>query len=193
MSHTRVITRSGATPSKVIGFIESYPNVVRGYKVIILHLGTNWLSGKLEWGLYLRMANKEITKEDYKNEIVSFNPPPANGPAETFREQFQELIDLIKRLNPTCKILISSIIPRLWDNDRRHLVRQSYNRILEKFGSQERVSFIRSYQPFFDNKRRLKAHLFIWDGLHLSNSGAVVLRSVFCVSIYKALNDLLYY
>ena len=98
---------------------------------------------------------------------------------------------MIKGINKEVVILISAIIPRTWDHDRRHLVRKSYNQILKKFGSEEKGFFIPSYKPFYDKSKSLKKELFDWDGLHLSDKRAVVLRTFFCEKIDKALKGLL--
>ena len=191
MTHTAVITRKGATPEKILQFVREYPNMVKRYRVIILRVGTNWLGTREEWRLYLRMVNSQITEKEYEAQIWSMNPPSAKGEPEIFRQIYQNLIDLIRQLNPEAKILISSIIPRLWDHARRNEVRMSYNAILQNFSKQDKVYFIRSYKPFFDKSRNLKCWLFNQDGLHLSNEGAVVLRTCFCDRIDKALKGLL--
>ena len=191
MKNTKVITERGGTPQKALEFIREFPHAIKGYKVIILHVGTNWLSGIPEWKLYLKMVNLRISREEYDAQISALNPPPAVGKATKFRETYQKLIDLVKEINKEATILVSSIIPRLWDQERRHLVRKSYNNILHNFGEQDRVFFIPSYRPFFDCNRNLKSNLFNRDGLHLSDKGATVLRTYFCDRIDKALRGII--
>ena len=48
MDRTAVITRRGGTPQKLIEFLKENPASIAGYKIIIIHTGTNWLSGKEE-------------------------------------------------------------------------------------------------------------------------------------------------
>ena len=187
MSNTEVITRRGGTPQKAIDFIRSKPHLVSNYKVIVLHVGTNWLGSKEEWGLYLQKVNSKINSEEFETRLRELNPPPAAGNARNFLAVYHELIDQIRRLNPNATILVSSIIPRLWDQNRRHLVRISYNNILKSFNKQPNVYFIPSYKPFFDLNKNLKTELFEQDGLLLSNNGAVVLRTFFCEKIDKAM------
>ena len=140
MAHTKVITRKGGTPKSAIEFIKKCPSSIRHYTVIVLHVGINWLSQKDEWFLYLKMLNGQYSKVEYDSKIASLNPQPAIGSATTFRDTYQELIDLIKEVNKEAVILISAIISRTWDHDRRHLVRKSYNQILNKFASQDKFS-----------------------------------------------------
>ena len=191
MAKTKVITRRGGTPQKMAKYIETNPLLITGYQVIILNLGTNWLSGKEEWGLYLKLINSVITKETYETQLSRLNPPPALGNALDFKNSFQELVDLIKSINKEAVILVSSIIPRQWDHNRRHLVRISYNQILRRFNDQPNVFFIPSYKPFFDENKNLKSELFDRDGLHLSDKGAVVLMTFFCEKIDKCLKGVL--
>ena len=148
MTHTAVITRKGATPEKILQFVREYPNMVKRYRVIILRVGTNWLGTREEWRLYLRMVNSQITEKEYEAQIRSMNPPSAKGEPEIFRQIYQNLIDLIRQLNPEAKILISSIIPRLWDHARRNEVRMSYNAILQNFSKQDKVYLSAHISPF---------------------------------------------
>ena len=191
MSNTRVITRRGGIPKKLIEYVRNRPDKFKGYKVIILHVGTNWLSKKEEWALYLRMVNGQFTKEEYTAELAKLNPPPAIGDANRFREEYQELVDLIRNINRQATILVSAIIPRLWDNKRRFHIRNTYNRMLKEFNSQPNIFFIPSDWPFFTKSHDLKSDLFDYDGLHLSSKGAVVLRTFFCEKIDKALKNVL--
>ena len=176
---------------KSLNILRNVPSSIVNYRVIILHVGTNWLSQKDEWGLYLKLIKGHYSKEEYDSKIASLNPPPAIGSANAFRDTYQELINLITDINKEAVVLISAIIPRAWDHDRRHLVRKSYNQILKKLCSQDKIFFIPSYKPFFDKSKSLKKELFDWDGLHLSDKGAVVLRTFFCDKIDKALKGLL--
>ena len=57
----------------------------------------------------------------YNQKIHHLNPPLVIGPAIEFKDAFQQILDLIKNSNPEAKILISAIIPRKWDHDRRRL------------------------------------------------------------------------
>ena len=75
MARNHVVTRRGGTPSKAIEFVRTNPSSIKNYKVIVLHFGTNWLSNKYESGRYVRMANSQISKEEYEREIKKMNPP----------------------------------------------------------------------------------------------------------------------
>ena len=148
MTHTNVITRRGGTPQKAIEYIKKYPRSIINYRVIILHVGTNWLSQKDEWGLYLKLIKGHYSKEEYDSKIASLNPPPAIASANTFRDTYQELINLITDINKEAVVLISAIIPRAWDHDRRHLVRKSYNQILKKLAVKTKSSSSLHTNPF---------------------------------------------
>ena len=98
MDRTVVITRQGGTPQKLIQFLKENPRSISGYKIIIVHIGTNWLSGKEEWGFYIKLVNSVITKEIYEAKLKSLNPPPAVGTAQICKETFQKLLDLLSSI-----------------------------------------------------------------------------------------------
>ena len=183
------MTRPGSTPVKMLDFLHRCPSTVHGYQVIVLVVGTNWLSQKSEFALYLQLVNGVITEESYNQRLHHLNPPPANGPALEFKDTFQQILDLIKDINPQAKILISAIIPRKWDHDRRHLVRISYNNLLKKLADGKHIFFVQTYSPFFDKNKNLKMDLFSHDGLHLSKSGSSVLRTFLCDKIDRAIKN----
>ena len=137
------------------------------------------------------MANSIITKEEYSAQLKELNPPPAVGNAIEFKETYQSLIAAIREINNDAKIIVSAIIPRLWDHNRRHLVRNSYNSILHSLTSPKDVFYAPSFRPFFDKNQNLREELFDWDGLHLNQKGAVVLRTYLCDRIDKALKGTL--
>ena len=135
----------------------------------MLHLGTNHFSRKEEWFLFLKMQNNKISRSEYNIRLSAMNPPLAIGEVVDFRNQYKELIELVKS-HCSATILVSSIIPRPWDHDRRDSVRRSYNKILEEFQSIPNVHYITSYKTFFQNNN-LKENLFLSDGLHLNENG----------------------
>ena len=191
LKKTVVVTRPGATPKKILEYITRFPVTILNYKVIVLHIGTNWLSQKAEWSLYLRLVNNVISSDCYREELAKLNPPPANGPAIVFRDTFVEIINFIMVANPQAKILLSALLPRKWDHDRRHLIRISYNNILKKMADGTKIFFIETYRPFFDSQGNLKNSLFAYDGLHLSYAGSTVLRTFLCDKIDRAMKNLL--
>ena len=191
MKHTKVITRRGGSPQKAIDFLKDNPEAIKGYKVVVLHVGTNCFSTRHEWGLYLQLVNEQISQDVFDRKLTELKPPEAIGTPESFKDTYQKLIDLVRALNKEATVLVSAILPRFWDHPRRHLIRKSYNRILEEFNAQPNVFFIYSYRPFFDRNQNLKQNLFEPDGHHLSQQGAVVLRMYLCEKIDKALKGLL--
>ena len=173
----------------MLSYLKENPSTVHHYQVIVIHVGTNWLSTKIEFGLYLQFINDIITKESYEQQITSLNPAPANGPATVFKDTIKEIIHLIKSQNQLAKILVSAIIPRSWDHDRRNLVRISYNNLLKNLAREENSYFIETYSPFFDGNKNLKSQLFSYDGLHLSPAGSWVLKTFLCDKIARALKN----
>ena len=182
-----IITRPGANPEKIQKFLEQNRNLLRNYTVVLMHFGTTWLSAKSEWELYLKLVNGIINQDQYDTQLIRLNPPHATGPPEKFRDQYQKVIEFVRSVNKDAIILVSSILPRPWDHQRRHSVRISYNKILQEFNNPSaKVYFIPSYKPFFGPSASLKTELFNPDGIHLSEKGSVVLRSFFCEKIDRA-------
>ena len=119
------------------------------------------------------------------------NPLPASGTALSFQQTFERIITEIRKENKFAKIIISGIIPRVWDYDRQKLVLESYNNILRKFNSLNFVYFIQTHKPFLTNTASIKQELFQKDGLHHANSRSRVLRSFICDKLDKARKDAL--
>ena len=161
------------------------------HKVIVLHTGTNWLGHKNEWSFYLQKVKGDLSEEDYSREITKLSPPLANGSEKKFKATFEEIIHYIRAKNPQAKVLISAIIPRPWDHSRRNQVRILYNNILKSLADGRQILFIETYRPFFDGNGNLKCTLSSWDGLHLSSSGSMVLKTFLCDKIDRAIKNLL--
>ena len=114
------------------------------------------------------------------------NPLLASGTVLSFRQTFERIISEIRKENKIATIIISGIIPRVWDYVRRKLVIETYNNVLRKFNSLNSVYYIPTHKPFLSNTASLKHELFWKDGLHLSSPGTRVLRSFICVKLDKA-------
>ena len=188
--HTDIITKKGADVTRMHSYVAQNPQVVQGYNVITLHIGTNWLSKKEEWFLYLDYVNNQINQNIFLLNLSQLDLKPAIGQADQFQKDFLNLINTIQYLNSKATILISSILPRKWDFDRRDLVRQSYNSILQNFNKLNSVYYIKTSKPFFYAiNHELRSDLFNADGLHLNDGGSRVLRTILCDKIAKALQD----
>lgn len=174
-----VITKGGATPKTLLSYLYSNQHVLWGYGTILVHVGTCWLSSKREWKIYCKYVNHEITYQDYCTRINHLNPQPAIGQADAFRADYLDLIDLI-RTNTNSMVIVSAIIPRVFDHDRRNLVRISYNNILKSVAILSNTIYIRTYRPFFNKTTGiLRDDLYKKDGIHLNNCGSTVLGTYF--------------
>lgn len=181
-----VVAIRGATISKMIDYVNKNQQTLAQYKIIVLHVGTNHFSDKTEWFLYKDYANGKVSKETFNFKLGQLNPPPALGTASQFKESYQRLISLIIE-NTSAKLLLSAILPRFWDQDRRHLVRKIYNEIIKKMEDKNRVFFITSYRPFFNQNRNLRSELFQKDGLHLNSLGTSVFSAYICDRIQRCI------
>ena len=187
INNTDIKTKKGYDINAMHSFLAQFPDTLSGYDLIVTHLGTNWLAEKEEWFLYLDYINNHITYDQFLKLLAKMDPKPAKGQADKFQQDYIDLINTIQYLNGKAIILISSILPRKWDFDRRELVRQSYNSILSKFNTLPGVYYINTSKPFFDPKTHLlRSDLFENDGLHLTDKGARVFRKVLSDKIAKA-------
>ena len=176
----------GANPYSVLEFLQETPGLLNKVEVVLIHVETNYIGGKEEWKLYKNYQNNYISKYQYEKALHHLNPPPASGPAICFVEIFQQIIDFIKAQNENAKVLVSGIIPRIWDFARRRSIVAIYNNLLRKFNDQKSVYFIPTHKPYLNQNSEPKSELFCWDGLHLSDKGSIVLRSFFSSKLDKA-------
>ena len=65
--------------------VTQSPDILLKFGVVVLHIGTNWLSTKHEWALHRSKANGKISEEFYRQEITKLGPPTANDPPQAFQ------------------------------------------------------------------------------------------------------------
>ena len=152
-----VHTIRGVNPENILAYLRGNSCHL---EVLIIHAGTNYLGTKGEWNLYRNFKKGKISETNYNGSIVSMNPLPANGMAETF----QNIINIVHSTNQDITILISAIIPRLCDFERRNDTRMIYNRLLQTFNSQCNVFYIPTYRPFLDKNKSPIKEYFMPDG-----------------------------
>ena len=70
-----VVTIRGATTPKMVAFVNKNHHFIKKFKVIVLHVGTNYFSKKHEWLLYMDYVNRKCTKEVYDCKLQDMNPP----------------------------------------------------------------------------------------------------------------------
>ena len=173
---TDVVMRRGADPLRMLKYLQVNTYLFkRKYKVILLHIGTNHFSTKEEWGQYLNLVNDQCTWEEYNNFLSYFSPNPAKGSANAFKEIFGRIINLINR-HTNALILISGIIPRPWDDDRRGAIIATYNKMLRSLNDRN-VFYINTPNLFLTTDHQIISRLFSWDGLHLNVEGHKQLQS----------------
>ena len=194
LKNVEVHTVRGATPENIQTYLQgNLVNLLSQYQVdvLIIHVGTNYLGTKGEWNLYRNHKKGKMSDTSFKESIALMNPLPANGTAIHFREIFQSIINTIRSVNQNITILISAIIPRPWDFERRNDIRMIYNKLLQNFNSQSDVFYIPTYRPFLDKSKSPIEDYFMPDGLHLSKKGTEQLKSFFQDKIDKACRNVL--
>ena len=194
LKDVEVHTIRGATQIDILKYLKSKGKNIMNQcnpKVLIIHVGTNHLGTKREWGLYRDYRLGNISEINFKNAIDCLNPMPANGTATQFHDTFCDIISTIHSTNPEITVLISSILPRPWDFERRSETRMIYNRLLKTLNSKENVFYIPSYRPFLDQNKNINQDCFMPDGLHLSKKGSEQLKSFYQEKIDKAIRKAL--
>ena len=177
LKKTDVICRRGADPEKMLKFLQENQHIITNqYKVIIIHVGTNFFSTRHEWGKYLELVNDQCTQAEYDDFIDQSNFTAARGSTFTFKSIIQQIIHFIKSRSQAI-ILLSGIIPRPWDDERRGAV---VDRFIEEMKQLEeyRVLYIDTPKLFYINDQIITRY-FEWDGLHLNVEGAKQLQSYF--------------
>ena len=164
--------------------LQSAPQIIKGFKIVVIHLGTNDLGHKREWLQFLQYKDGAISLSHVKS-----NLKPVNG--GRFLKDYRDLLLLIRSLDPAIIILCSSILPRPYDFHWRDTVRVEWNSIIRHLAGEVRAIYLSTSNPFL-KKGSLKASLFKEDGLHLTQAGVDVLISYLGDKIPKALSGLIY-
>ena len=181
---TDVFCFRGFTVQSLLSTVKSFPSMVQGYRVIVIHIGTNNFGSKSEWFRWLEYKKGKISGQVLDQVLAS--SAVVNQDRQVFGECYLELVQFVRSLNPEAWILLSSILPRLWDHDRRDEARRSFNVVPQSFTRFPGVVYVKSFHVFFNGKE-LKKHYFMDDGLHLSPDGTNAFRSYICAKINRAL------
>ena len=115
-----------------------------------------------------------IGTNDIENRIIS---------PERHAQEISEVIRLILRENPACKLGISEIVPRLCDSDELNRRVIEFNRAVKQICKHFRKDENRKVWYLSTSARFLKngtliSNLFERDGLHLSCRGQQVLQEI---------------
>ena len=134
------------------------------YKCIALIIGTCDISGKEVWISSLR--NGEVPKH---------NPKPITQ----IVADYSELLQTISYLNSEATILITSIIPRVFDFDyNRQYLKELNNKIEELTKiNPDKYKFLNTAKKFI-HCGEIKEDLFLTDQIHLSPAGNKLLTDM---------------
>ena len=116
---------------------------------------------------------------------VGTNDIDDKAPFHNMLSDFGNLLGVVRKLKPTIKIIISSILLRPVDYDDTDNPSRRVNSYLEKIMSKKmRFLFIKSYRPFmFGGKPRRELFATRDGGLHLNTEGTSRLRYYFLRTI----------
>ncbi|XP_045159243.1 uncharacterized protein LOC123524817 [Mercenaria mercenaria] len=150
--HTKVIAFPGIGITRLSVRIQSSPYLV-SKPVTIIHVGTNDINP--------RNPNEEYSVDD----IISF---------------YNNMITLIRNVNPHTHIVFSSILPRPCDYEQTKDKIKQVNQLLEVKCKERYCQFIHSFRPFFKYGKPVRALFAVRDkGLHLNLEGTRQLRKFF--------------
>jgi lysophospholipase L1-like esterase len=150
--HTNIIPFPGINITRLSARIEMSPSLV-SKPFTIFHVGTN--------DIVTRNQNESYSVD----EIISF---------------YNNLITLIRRINPKTHIVFSSILPRPCDYSLTKDKVKQVNILLEVKCKERQCQFLHSYRPFFKFGRPDRSVFAVRDGgLHLNLEGTRLLRKIF--------------
>lgn len=127
------------------------------------------------------------------------NNIPRDG-ADAVLEKFEDLCGKILQANPSCRIVLSAILPRVqsgYDNNRRsedflnrfNNIANEVNQTLRRATqSMDRITFVEF--PRYIVQGEIQRHLLSKDGLHLSFEGTEYVVSTIEDQIFRTLWDL---
>ena len=191
-SFSDVHASSGSTAGDLLMKLADSPELVHDYGIVVLHVGTNDIGFKAEWCIFQRFRQGLLNRGEYEHAVSVYPCYADPGQLGTFRKDVGDILNLIHMVNPNCSILISAILPRVWDHFKRHHVRVEFNRVLQSFNcKRDRLFYIPSDKPFFYKDGGLKTQYFRPDGLHLSASGVSIFKSFIFEKVDKAIKGFL--
>jgi len=114
---------------------------------------------------------------------IGTNNMALNFEPQSVLAQLGSLIRAIHRQSVTAHVIVSGILPRLFDLKVSERPVKEYNKMLARVCRDHRLMMIRSYNAFISGKepRGVKEWLYARDGLHLSDRGSYVLTQMFRV------------
>ena len=178
---------SGSTADMLLEKLADSPELVHNYQIIVIHVGTNHFGSPEEWRLYQRFSKGQLSRSHFEYALRRFPVNPDDHVLQNFGKTVGDILDFIQMVNPECIILVSAILPRVWDHHRRHHVRLQFNDLLRGFNSKLHNRFyINSDNPFLYRHGGVKVELFRPDGLHLADRGVQVFKSFLCEKVDKA-------
>jgi len=131
------------------------------------------------------ITSGEISVKEYDAVLihVGTNNIARDNCAQMLLGEMGSLLGAIRWQRAEIQIVVSGIIPRLFDQSITEQTVKSVNKLLSKVTRDRSVIFLRSFSPFCSAREQtgLKTWLFSRDGLHLSNKGSCVLHHLFKV------------
>ena len=87
IKNTTIICHRGATPESLLAYVQENHGLFPLWKIILIHVGTNYLGNKYEWLLYQNFRNGKLSHAAYENQFRVMNPLPASGLEQLFHSK----------------------------------------------------------------------------------------------------------
>ena len=101
---------------------------------------------------------------------------------------YNNLITEIRRINNSAQILLSGILPRIFDHDENGQYVTLLIRAISQFCKTKNYTLAPSYKPL-NKSGSPKENCFAQDGLHLTTPGSILLRDyIHCLVAEKLEN-----
>ena len=185
--HFRHLTKAvtsvhpGITISNLVHKIKDLN--LKNYKSALLLVGTNDLTPKATWQWY-----KE--KQRHGEPRIIRLPPHSTTPSSIIQDKYRTLILEIRKHNPNICLLVSAILPRVFDFSQNKDYLIEVNKKIEQLCLEfQSCSYLCSYKPLMKNGKPIDKY-YSWDGLHLTPEGSKVLQRFFMGHMVPTLKSL---
>lgn len=186
LKDTDVTAMSGFKVKDMLQKVSDDPQLVTGYTVVLIHVGTNDFGSKEEYDLYVKFKLGKISYQCFVDKSRRLCLNDVHTSFNEFEYEMGNLFRFIYSVNPKVVLLVSSILPRPWDFAYRNGLRRHYNNLIRSCAAYNGVLFLDSARVFLIKNRDLKFHYFGFKGLHLSDKGSNALQTYFSDKLRKA-------
>lgn len=148
--------------------------------------------GKRIEDIYHKILSKEIDVSKYWVIVIHASSNNlSDDTIENVLQYFRKIVDLIKRNNKYVHVVVSAIIPKLFDEESLQKKRINWNNELRVMCKATNCHFIETWKKFENFNQHLKRIVFMEelytkkDGIHLNEAGTKVLKDYLETNIIR--------